>query len=310
MALPDWTHVRSGLVIQERRISMPGEFATTIEFQAGGRQTQSDFVRQGQPLTIKYDPQRTTGCRGHHDGMPAWDIFANVRFAPSGEVFQGPLVQHYNPEGSGGIFDPPRPIPFAVNVPADATEAEIWFLNRNAFGCMAWDSQFGNNYRFEVAQAGPAQPVMFRTGAERSLEMVNVFRADVSKTQRTFGSGPGSELETHLSLKAWVRNVAYQKNVWIDLHVFDPNDNLVSAQTLTLSYSGAAGGNGDFFTLDQEVFQGSGGVPGSVWPRADARRLQYRLYYEVNGHIFTDGILHQHAINADAAAHRAVAAAA
>jgi hypothetical protein len=199
-----------------------------------------------------------------------------------------------------------------VNVPADATQTEIWFLNRNAFGCTAWDSQFGNNYRFEVAQAGPAQPVMFRNGAARSQEMVNVFKAETSKIRRTIGnrSLSGSELQTHLSLTAWVRNVAYQKNVWIDLHVFDPDDSLVSSQTLTLSYAGPAGGNGDFFSLDQEIFQGSGGVPGSVWPRADARRVQYRLYYEVSGQVFTDGILHQQSVNADAAATKAIAAAA
>lgn len=291
---------------------MATERATTIDFQANGRQVQSDFIRQGQQLTINYDPQRITGCRGYHDGMPAWDIFANVRFTPSGETFSGPQVQHYSQEGGGGIFDPPRPIPFTVNVPADSTQTEIWFLNRNAFGCMAWDSQFGNNYRFEVAQAGPAQPVMFRSGATRSLEIVNVFKAEVSKVRQTIGTGSssGSEFQTDLSVKAWVRNVAYQKNVWIDLHVFDPDDNLVSSQTLTLGYSGSAGGNGDFFSLDQEIFQGSGGVPGSVWPRPDARRVQYRLYYEVGGHVFTDGILHQQAVDADAAATRAIAAAA
>lgn len=286
--------------------------SSTVEFQSNGRLAQSDLIQQSGQLTIQYDPQRTTGCRGYHGGMPSWDIFANVRFLPSGEVYTGPLVQHYNPGGSGPIFDPPRPIPFAVAVPADATEAQMWFLNEDVWGCKSWDSRFGENYRFEVAQAGPAQPVMFRTGSDRSLEMVNVFSEAASKTRHLFGTSgsSGSELQTHLSLTAWVRNVAYQKNVWIDLHVFDPDDNLASTQTLTLSYSGSAGGNGDFFSLDQEVFQGSGGVPGSVWPRPDARRIQYRLYYQVNGQVFTDGILHQRTIEADAAVTQAIAAAA
>ena len=287
--------------------------SATIEFQADGRIAVNELIRQGEQLAIKYDPQRTTGCRGYHDGMPAWDIFASVRFHPGGELFNGSLLQHFNPANGGRIFDPPQPVPLTVNVPADAIQAEMWFLNRNMFGCESWDSQFGNNYRLDIAQAGPAQPVMFRTGAGRSLEMVNAYSDGVSKIRQVLGRGAssGSQLETHLSLTAWVRNVSYQKNVWIDLHVFDPDDNLVSAQTLTLKYSGHGGGDGDFFTLDQMVFQGSGGVPGAVWPRADARRTQYRLYYEVNGRVYSDGMLHQFAVKADAdATTQSVAAAA
>src|SRR5262249_51780923 len=140
------------------------------------------------------------------------------------------------------------------------------------------------------------------SGAQRSMEMVNVFSEKTTKIKQTLGTPPvaGSQLETNLDLTVWVGNVAYQKNVWIDLHVFDKDDNRLSAETLTLKYAGGAGGNGDFFSLQQRIFLGSGGVPGSVWPRADARKLQYRLYYEVNGSVFTDGILHQAAIPADA----------
>ncbi|HWZ45346.1 MAG TPA: DUF6209 family protein [Candidatus Saccharimonadales bacterium] len=283
-----------------QRVSAGG----TIEFQADGRTTQNGLVRQGEQLTIQYDPQRPPICGGFHNGMPAWELFGSARFLPSGELFHGALIQH-RAEGSGGrVFDPPVPVPFTVNVPADANLVEMWFVKRDMSGCMAWDSQFGSNYRFEVAQAGPAQPVMFRSGAERSPEMVNIFSETVSKARRSLSGGAlgASELETRLSIAAWVQNASYQKNVWIDLHIFDPEDNLASAQTLTLGYSGPAGGNGDFFALDQTVFQGSGGAPGSVWPRPDARRVQYRLYYEVNGRVFNDGILHQQAVGADAAA--------
>jgi len=110
---------------------MATELVTTIEFQANGQQVQNDFIRQGQRLTINCDPQRTTACRGYHDAMRRGTFFVNVRFTPSGETFSGPLVQHYNQETNSGIFDPPRPIPFTVNVPADSTQTEIWFLNRN-----------------------------------------------------------------------------------------------------------------------------------------------------------------------------------
>jgi hypothetical protein len=153
---------------------------------------------------------------------------------------------------------------------------------------------------------------MFRAGAERNPDMMNIFAETVSKEKHLLGSNPlsGSEFRTHLSLTAWVRNIAYEKNAWVDLHVFDSDDNLVRANTLTLHYSGPAGGNGDFFELNEMIFQGSGGVPGSVWPRPDSRRVQYRLYCQMSGHVFTDGVLHQHAIDADAIITEAVAAAA
>ena len=38
-----------------------------------------------------------------------------------------------------------------------------------------------------------------------------------------------------------------------------------------------------------------------MWPRADARLLEFRLYYEAGGNLFTDGYLHQSKVQADAA---------
>src|SRR5262249_45345834 len=149
--------------------------------------------------------------------------------------------------------------PVSVRVPADATDAEMWFQNTSMTSqCSGFDSKFGDNYRFFVNQAGPAQPVMYRTGSQRNLDMINVFAAKISEIRLSLGNNltPGSQLETHLALTVWVRNVAYNKNVWVDLHVFDQGDNRVSAAPLTLKYSGSAGGNGDSFSLNQMVFLG------------------------------------------------------
>jgi hypothetical protein len=44
-------------------------------------------------------------------------------------------------------------------------------------------------------------------------------------------------------------------------------------------------------------------TPGSVQPRPDARKVQYRLYYDVNYQVFTDGILHQSELPEDAVTH-------
>jgi hypothetical protein len=134
--------------------------------------------------------------------------------------------------------------------------------------------------------------------------MVNVARCRVVKEnqfpQSPSGSRQGWDLQTVLTMTAWVRNIAYAKNVWIDVHVFDGVDDLVHSETFTLRYAGTASGWGDLFDFDGRIYQGSTATPGSVSPRPEARKVQYRLYYEVDSQVFTDAILHQQDLPQDA----------
>jgi hypothetical protein len=234
--------------------------------------------------------------------MPAWDIIGNLRFHPGLETYSGSVAQKTEMvNGNTRPLYPPVPLPLSVPVPHDAMAVEIWFLNTGLFGEKSWDSRYGQNYWFGVAQAGPAQPVSFRAGAIRDISMVNVLNATGNKVRRSIaGSAQGSQLETELNLTAWVRNIQYQKNVWIDYHVFDDNNGLVHAETLPLVYRESGGGGGDLFALQGRVFKGSGGLPGAAWPRADAHLLQFRLYCEIAGQVFTDGRLHESTLPADA----------
>lgn len=273
----------------------------TLEF-AVGREIQNGNITQNGTLTLIYDPSRLPYIRNTHNGMPAWDIIGTVLFHPGLETYSGSLAQKTETvNGNLRPLYPPVPLPFSVTVPADAMSIEMWFLNTGLYGEKSWDSRYGQDYWFGVAQSGPAQPVSFRSSATRDMSMVNVLSMEVSKVRRSIGgSSQGSQLETDLSLTAWVRNIQYQKHVGIDFHVFDGNDNLVQAETLPLTYSEAGGEGGDIFAFERCVFSGSGGLPGSVWPRPDARLLQLGLYYEVAGQVFSDGLLHQTALPADA----------
>ncbi len=288
-----------------RQVSAASPQATargaTLEFLVG-REIQNGDITQNGVLTLNYEPDRLPNIRGTHNGFPAWDITGTVRFRPGLEIYSQSLVKKL--EVANGLttpLSPPQQLPFNIDVPPDAMAVEMWFLNTGIFGEQAWDSRYGQNYWFGVAQAGPGQPVSFRSGAVRDTSMVNVLSMEVNKVRRSIGSPPqGSQMETDLNLTAWVRNLQYQKNVWIDFHVFDGDDNLVHAETLPLTYREAGGGGGDIFASERRVFSGSGGLPGSVWPRPDARLLQVRLYYEVAGQVFSDGLLHQTALQADA----------
>ena len=217
----------------------------TIEFTVG-QEIETGDITQNSALSVIYDPARLPNIRNYHNGMPAWDITANLRFHPGLENYNGSVVQKTDTtSGNVRILSPPRPLPLSVPVPPDAMGLEIWFLNSGMYGDKAWDSRYGKNYWFSVAQAGPAQPVSFRTGALRDPSMVNVVNWTATKLDTPIGSSSeGTQLETHLSLTAWVKNIQYQKNVWIDFHVFDSDDNLVHSETLPLSYYQPGGGGG------------------------------------------------------------------
>ena len=263
-----------------------------IHFNTGWRGFQRGDITQGGRLIIDYAADRLPACRRYHGGMPSWDIRAYVRFLPGGQLYNGNLLQHV--EGTppnAYILDPPTPIPFEVTVPTDATQVEMWFHNTDLFGCSVWDSRFGLNYRYDVLRGGPTIPrqsVSYRNGAIPSLEMVNVVSEAVSRTTVDPRSR-NSAVQTMFYVEAWVNNVSYSKNVWVDVHVFDDEDALIHTDTLGLDYLDAAGGNGDFFVFDDTVYEKS--RLDSL--RAEARKVQYRLYYEVNNQIFTDSILHQ-----------------
>ena len=113
----------------------------------------------------------------------------------------------------------------------------------------------------------PVTPAEQRPGAVRSLEMVNIVSV-------TFGT-----LGPYLGVVAWVANVAFEKEVWLDLYGFNAKGDLVDRKQLPLRYQAPAGGGGDLF-----------GVHGLVGPNVAA--LAFRIYYEVNASRFTDGRLH------------------
>ena len=141
----------------------------------------------------------------------------------------------------------------------------------------------------------PVASVAYRTGAIPSLEMVNAYSEAVSKVDVV----PWTNLQILLDLQAWVSNAGVTKNVWVDVHVFDDRDQLICSETLPLTYLGPAGGGGEFFELNLAIYQGRNAGPGWVSFAPDGRKVQYRLYYEVNGNVFSDGLLRQHDLASD-----------
>ena len=123
-------------------------------------------------------------------------------------------------------------------------------------------------------------------------------KKNIKASTATSGS-VGLDLETVLSIKAWVRKLDEPQHSWFDLHVFDECDQLIRSETVPLGYLQAADDDGDVVGFEGGVFKGSGASPGSVWLAPDARKVQYRVYFESGGTVYSDGLLRQHDLPAD-----------
>lgn len=149
----------------------------------------------------------------------------------------------------------------------------------------------------------PLESVGFRAGAVPGREMVVVLDEVATKTNMkaatsTSGSA-GLDLETVLSVHAWIRRLSEPQYAWLDLHVFDDRDQLIRSETLALAYVREAEDDGDVFGFEGGVYRGTGSSPGSVWLAPDARKVQYRVYSEAAGTVYSDGLLRQHDLPPD-----------
>ncbi len=128
---------------------------STIEFVNAGWQTiqHGALVPNGKAV-INYDLTRLSQCRGTHNGYPAFDITAVVRFSPGGQQFEQ-SVRTFDSPGGVPNFSTLRSQPFELTVPSNATGAQMWFINTGLWCGPSYDSNDGNNYAFEVIAAPP-----------------------------------------------------------------------------------------------------------------------------------------------------------
>jgi len=90
-----------------------------------------------------------------------------------------------------------------------------------------------------------------------------------------------------LSIQAWVRKLGEPQYSWIDLQVFDDCDHLIRSETLPLHHVRGADDDGDVVGFEGSVYRGTGSSPGSVWLAPDARKVQYRVYSEAGGSVYS-----------------------
>ena len=151
----------------------------------------------------------------------------------------------------------------------------------------------------------PLESVRTRAGAVPDQDRVVVLEESATKIDAKAsaapGGGTGLDLETVLSVRVWARREGNLGQCWFDVCLFDDCDRLIRSDTLPMEHEGAADDGGDVFAFEGSVYRGTGASPGSVWLAPDAHKLQFRVYYEVDGTVVTDGLLRQHEVPPDGA---------
>ncbi|MBU1221455.1 hypothetical protein KKF34_12175 [Myxococcota bacterium] len=128
---------------------IPPEF--TVDFTADGNVNASGVLIGNGILNINYDINRLPNCRGTHNGYPAWDLIAYAKFLPSNTIAETSVRVFETNYGYPTNVAHAIPAEFAV--PEGTTSVEIWFANSTLGGssCIEWDSNNGNNYKFNVS---------------------------------------------------------------------------------------------------------------------------------------------------------------
>ena len=114
--------------------------AASLRFHAGWREELEGAIVPGGKLRVEYAPDRLPDYRGTHKNKPTWDIVATVLFSPGGQLQSGSVARK----------------PLEVAIPVDASEVTLWFQNTDGSGGAAWDSRYGENYRYGVLPSSGA----------------------------------------------------------------------------------------------------------------------------------------------------------
>ncbi|GAC1554154.1 MAG: hypothetical protein NVS3B10_15610 [Polyangiales bacterium] len=98
----------------------------------------------GSDLVVDYALERLPLCRQTYNGLQTWDVEVDWR------VDGGPITQTSVTQS----LDSATRVPTSarLHLPAGARTLEVWFENVDRTGCHRWDSAYGANYRFALAQ--------------------------------------------------------------------------------------------------------------------------------------------------------------
>jgi len=114
---------------------------TTLTFDADWDEAADGALVAGSPLRIDYDLARLPDCRGETNGSEVWGV---TGFAS----FDGGAAKSFGVSrlSDGKVV----PVVAELEVPTGAETVALWFQVNNRWGCNAYDSNDGSNYKFAI----------------------------------------------------------------------------------------------------------------------------------------------------------------
>lgn len=166
----------SGFAVVEDNNVCAEAAGPTLTFAADFTQSQTGPVIAGRSVVVDYDIRRNSPCRQTYNGLQTWSVMAHATFLPMNVRQSASVVNH----GS----DPSSSMPATFFAPEGATELVLYFQNNDRAGCAAYDSNFGANYHFAVADQGPEWmgnvSALLARGADHRCEGAVAFGSKVS----------------------------------------------------------------------------------------------------------------------------------
>ncbi|HEY3806919.1 MAG TPA: DUF6209 family protein [Kofleriaceae bacterium] len=135
-------------------VDSTGSNEATIAFQAGYTETTTGALVAGSTVRVTYDLSRLETCDAESDGIAVWGTTGYAQFDDGTTV----ALTVSELQGTAVV-----PVAADLVLPASATSVAFWFTQTNEWGCVAYDSDFGQNYTFELQASGAAAVVDFPT---------------------------------------------------------------------------------------------------------------------------------------------------
>lgn len=116
---------------------------TTLRFARDWSERADGPLVAGRTIRIQYDLDRLTACRGSTNGSDVWGITGYASF-DGGEPQTFEVTRLVNGRTTA--------VGIELALPARTQTVEMWFAQNNRWGCIAYDSNEGANYAFDLEQ--------------------------------------------------------------------------------------------------------------------------------------------------------------
>ena len=122
----------------------------------------------GGTVSIDYDLDRLSDCRGSTGGSEVWGVTGWVKFGTS-----APTSFAVSRLDGGRVV----PVVATIDLPESATTMALWFTINNRWGCIAYDSNEGADYHWDVATPSDGDAIVLDFAADYSLDPSGPVRA-------------------------------------------------------------------------------------------------------------------------------------